>query len=113
MSLTTAADACRCRRVRCLDPRDDVTTASSRLICEIGQGSCLAKQRSEFRTSEITRRHHSDVPHDPARAAQHPRGVFERDAVGEHERHVVPKDGDLADTVRHDARRRTIEQHDL
>jgi len=53
------------------------------------------------------------VPHDLARAAQHPRGVFEIDAVGEHERHVVPKDGDLTNTVRHDARRRTIEKHDL
>ena len=26
---------------------------------------------------------------------------------------MVPKDGDLADTVRHDARRRTIEEHDV
>jgi len=113
LSLTTTAETCRCRRFRCLDPRDDVTTASVRLLCENDQGSCLAKQGSEFRTSEITRRHHSDVPHGPASATQQPRGVFEIDAVGEHERHVVPEDGDLADTVRHDARGRTVEQHDL
>src|SRR5579859_3081810 len=62
LPLTTAADACRCRRLRCLDPRDDFVTAPAWLLYETDQVSCLAKQGSKFRTGEITRCRHPDVP---------------------------------------------------
>jgi len=53
------------------------------------------------------------VTHDRPPATERIRRVLKLDAFGEDQRHVMTEDSNLADAIRHDASRRTIEQNDL